>query len=183
MFSVGGFYWSLEVLSTGLSRKFFFYKKWITKSLVWICIRIRIQISKNLDSQRWIWLINTLCVLLQYGYYIPTSNTGGMANNNFKKFIWEAVVVVGPHLATIFAHEVCRGISRLAHTYLLWFFSDIEQSFYLFSVNFFIRRYHLCLCKNIFYDFYYVQIPFFPSCLFSSQVVSDKGWGRWSKEV
>jgi hypothetical protein len=25
------------------------------------------------------------------------------------------VVVVGPHLATIFAHEVCRGISRL-HT-------------------------------------------------------------------
>ncbi len=151
VFTVGGFYWSLEVLRTGLSRTNL-KKNWITKSLVWILIPIRIQISKNLDPQHWIWPINILCVLLQYGYYIPTSNTGGMANNNFKKFIWEAVVVVvvGPHLATIFAHEVCRGISRLAHTHLLWLFSDIEQSFYLFSVNFFfiIRRCHLCLCKK-----------------------------------
>ena len=157
VFAVGGFYWSFEVLRTGLSRTNL-KKKLIThKSLVGIFIPIRIQISKNVDPLRCICLINIHCVLLQYGYYIPTSNTAGMANNNFKKFIWEAVVVVvvGPHLATIFAHEVCRGISRLAHTDLLWLFQIyVEQSFYLFSVNFFfiIRRCHLCLCKNIFYD-------------------------------
>jgi len=75
-----------------------------------------IRILKKLDPQHWIWLINTHCVLLQYGYYIPTSNTGGMANNNFKKFIWEAVVVVGPHLATIFAHEgLSRNLSACTH--------------------------------------------------------------------
>jgi hypothetical protein len=42
-----------------------------------------------------------------------------MANNNFKKFIWEAVVVVvvvGPHLATIFAHEgLSRNLSACTH--------------------------------------------------------------------